>query len=763
MRGMKIVRRKNKLLLPALAGALGLLAFPVGHAMADSSAAGAGLSSFHHVVADPAAGYVFLSGSSGIVVTDSSGNVVTTLDSGNSVAGLALNGDGSTLYAALTTGSANSNSIDAISVPASGSSFTENYTPLPGGDVPGSLAFQSGTLWVSYTDSSGSGGIGAFQPGSGTFTSAGNDSWPAAPDLAADPSDAGNGTLVAAAGGTATVYATAGGTLAAGASSSSLNCATETQLAVAPGGTDFFAACGSAVNEYATASLSAQPTSYAAGSSVAVGADGDVAVGTSSGVDVYGASSSADAGGLLNAVSPGPLAPGGLAWDNLASGQQLVAVTGSGSSYTAQILDSPEQAKPSLTLAASGTPVADHVELGGTFTLSNNEVPAGATVTITRTSGSSGTGTSTPVGAPVTVGADGGFTVTDTNVAVGTYTYTATVSLPAGSAATAPAPVPVTVNVVGNSAALKLSGPAQADIINPMRFTGAVTLKGGDVPVGSPITITRKFGKSTDKFTVHTTTTSGGYTFSQSVTGLGTYTYTAAYAGDSALKIPAAAAVTHKVVTTKIKAPLTVTGPTSYTYEPKIWVTAHLGSTYSNRTVAVYAQTAGSKTRKLIKRGRVNSNGNLIIADTTPYTTKFTAVFSGDAHYAGRSVTHTVTVMARVWLSMTGYYGSKKVSGTTYRLYHHNGQLVVTVRVGPNKYGQCAWVQAQEYYKGAWRTNENTSCKSLSASSQLYGYLTVSNADHGYEYRVRAHFLPSGSNPSDAGNASGWQYVMIEN
>ncbi|HEX6449414.1 MAG TPA: hypothetical protein VF060_08130 [Trebonia sp.] len=721
------MRYNKKLLVPALATTLGLLAIPASRAMADN-AASVPLGGFSQVVADPGTGDVFVNGSSGITVTDSSGTVLRTLDPGSGFAGLALNG--STLYAANTS----VDEIDQFDVSAvsDGQSPVATY-PLGNGDVPHGIAFQAGELWVSYTGSSGT-GIGSVDLSSSSFSAdASGGNWSSAPDLAADPQN--GGTVVAVTGGTAATFTASGSGLTAVAAQASLaSCSAETQLAVVPGGGSFFAACGSSASEYSTSGLSQQATYD--GGSVAVGSDGTVAVGSSTAVDVYGSDGKEKYVFNLGA----DLEPGGLAWDN----STLVAVTGDGVEVFGQPSLSP-------TLSATATGYTGYVSFGGRLALGDGaSPPSGAQVTVTRTD-PDGTTTTLPA---TPVGPDGSFTVTDTSVtATGNYTYTVTYD--GGASAS------TTVTVDQNAAKLTLGGPATAGVTKTVNLTGSVTLLGGTVPQGTTVAVTRQLaGATATTLPAVPVGSDGSFSLPQTIGTLGTYTYKFTYNGDTTDGV-AAVTATEKLTVTKNTPTLAMSGPTEYIYEPKIWVTAHLGSTYTNRTVAIYAQTAGSGTKRLLMKGTVNSNGNLIIALTTPSTTTFTAVFTGDARYAARTVTHTVTVQGSVALSINGYYSSKAISGTTYRLYHHTGQLDVDATVGPNKYGECVWLEVQEYYNGAWHGNKNTSCASLSPASKLSGYLSFTNADLGPYYRIRAHYLPSSSDVLNAGAITGWQYLIV--
>jgi hypothetical protein len=769
------VRHKKKLLLPALAGVLAVLGLSASGAMAESGTAATQLTGFHQMVVDDVGSdsYIFLSGSDGIEVTDLSGNYVATLDSGVGVAGIALSPDGGTLYAALTTGG-NAGSVSAIDVSTVNSTPTQNYYSLSSGDMPYGLAFQSGELWVSYTDSSGSAGIGSLDPASGTFTAAPTDDWTTAPDLAADPQASGT-TLVAVQPGTdsaAATYTTANGALASLAAQTALGqCSGETQLAVVPGGADFIVACGSSggVEEYGTSSTSdlsaPQSSSYGTDGSdptgAAVDADGTVSVGSSSAIYVYGSGTPA----LENVFNPGgsaSLAAGGLAWEDSPNGSQLVAVADNGGSYSLQVFSQPTLTQSTLTLTAPSTAtVGSQVTLAGSLTLSTGEpLPANTQVTITRTDPGSTTATTLPSVQP---GSNGSFTLTDTLPATaGTYTYTASYGGDSSVTAASTATAQVTVGL--NTTTLSLSGPSSVSIGKKVTLTGSLALGGGaTIPAGTTVTVTRTGPGSTGSTSlspVQQFGSDGSFTLTDTPTVTGAYTYTATYAGNATT---AEATASHAVTVSPVATSLSITtGAMAFNYDTKIHVVAHLGATYTNRTVSIYAQWDGFRSKTLLKKGKVSSSGELTVNYTAPHSTTFSAVFTGDAHYAAKTVSHDVGIRAKTTLGMTGYYGNKKIGGTTYRMYHRSGDLYVTVAVGPSKPGECVRIEVQEHYSGAWRANELTGCAALNGSSRLYGYLTVSNGDLGYEYRVRADYVRSSSDASNLSSDSGWQYVMPE-
>jgi len=212
----------------------------------------------------------------------------------------------------------------------------------------------------------------------------------------------------------------------------------------------------------------------------------------------------------------------------------------------------------------------------------------------------------------------------------------------------------------------------------------------------------------------------------------------------------------------KLPTELTISAPSRAAYKPKIAVQVHLGSTSGNRTVAVYAQRPGSA-RKLIKKGTVDWQGNLSVDYTTPFTTTFTAVYSGDAVHQSKTVSHTTTVTPRMSMAVNGWYGTTQAGGETYREFHKASDIDVDLTVAPDKAHQCVWFQVQELYNGTWHANMKTSCVPLNSASKLSGYLGLTNADPGYHYRVQAHYLPVKGDGWNGGTATAWQYLLPEN
>jgi hypothetical protein len=408
-----------------------------------------------------------------------------------------------------------------------------------------------------------------------------------------------------------------------------------------------------------------------------------------------------------------------------------------------------------LTLSGPATAGIGHsVNLTGSLQVGSGTATAGTPITITRSvAGSTAVQTFS-----FSTSAGGSFSLTDTPPATGRYTYTASYAGNSTTAASTASHV-VTVSLVGS--VLRLAGPSHADVTKNVTLSGSLTLSTGTPSAGTRITITRSVAGSTKvrTFTVGTRA-HGTFSLRDTPPGLGRYTYTARYAGN-ATTAPATAART--VTVTLFQASLSLaTGPTTVTYEPRIHVTAHLGATYRNRSVAIYAQRLGSSARKLLKAGRVNSRGDLTVSYVAPHSVRFSVVYSGDTRYAPRTVSRVVNVRAEVSESLHGYYGSRTVHGVTYRLYHSSSRLAALAVVTPNKRGQCVEFQVQEYFEGSWHANTATGCGTLGKASAIVGLFGLTHADLGYPYRIRADYIRSASDVSNLSNDSAWRYLLVE-
>jgi sugar lactone lactonase YvrE len=303
-----------------------------------------------------------------------------------------------------------------------------------------------------------------------------------------------------------------------------------------------------------------------------------------------------------------------------------------------------------------------------------------------------------------------------------------------------------------------LSGPSSAGIDTPVSLAGFVHLGTGRAHAGVPVAVTRtRKGSSAKVAFPLTTAADGSFTLADTPPVLRTYTYTARYAGDTTYA-PSSNALT--VTVTLRRPPLTITtGTLTSGYGRPVHVTAHLGRANTSRVVSIYEQPVGSHTRKLLRTGPVDAHGTLTVSYAPVHSTTFEAVSAGGGLYAPLTVTRTVAVSARVTLTLSGYYASTRNGGVLYRLYHHDAHLNTTVTVAPDKAGDCIYLDAQEYFNGAWQASVLYGCQFLDSASSFSGYLLLSTVDRGVPYRIRADY-PSSDNTNGPANAA-WQYFIV--
>lgn len=817
-------------------------------AWADGSAA-LPLSHYSHMVIDTAHRHIFFSegeGSTGILVTDLSGTRVATVAGEPGATGLALSADGGALYAALADG-------DAIAAIDTATLAESARYPTGTGSRPGSVAVADGIVWYGYT-AGDAGGIGRLDPAAADPAATPQPDmshWSAAPSLAE-----GGGVLAAEepqqnlshvatfglSSGNASVKAD---TLVYGGTAAGLRVTADgaTVLLAAPQGASLYA--------YRTSDLrSASPAGYYTGGvgsrpdSLALGTDGTIVAGSTSGLYLYAGSNLAE-----NHITfaSGTVAPDGLAWG--ADDLTLYAVVADPSgAYTLDVLSDPKLTDTQLSLKypSYAVPTQPFVVSGSLST--RGFIPAGASLRV------SVDGTALP---DTTVGADGSFSVSDTRQNAGAYTYEVSF---AGDATHRPSTASLTVNVAKLTTTIpypSLSSVTPRSVV----FTGTLMsqLNLGSLPSGTSIQVARRnedtqqtvtlpsvpVDPATTEFTVrdapnatgrftyllsyagddthegtvsgatievspyapaltltapatatrgsvleisgelgdapydsgetvtvsrtdaaHTTTpvqwsvpigTDGTIAVKDTPAIGGTNTYTLAYPGDATHQAATASAIVQvSLAATSLSV---TTNASSYAYGATATVTAHLGTTYNSRTVAIYAQPYGG-TKSLVKIGTVDGHGNLTAGYKLAHNTTFTAAFTGDYRYAPATVSHVAYDHVKVAESLGGYYTSTKYGSTVYRVYHHTVKPQASAVVTPGKPGQCQRFQAQRYYSGAWHTLATSPCHALDSGSRAVATLSLTNAV-GKRFRVRSEYVHSSTDNTNLSTWSGWLYLTV--
>ena len=177
-------------------------------------------------------------------------------------------------------------------------------------------------------------------------------------------------------------------------------------------------------------------------------------------------------------------------------------------------------------------------------------------------------------------------------------------------------------------------------------------------------------------------------------------------------------------------------------------------------TVKFYATPAGGKAT-LVTTAQVNRTGKIYPGYLLKKNTRFTAVFAGDAKDAPATVSFSVAAAAKVTSSITGFFKTTKISGSTYRLYHANGTLTLHATVAPNSKGQCLVPETQQFDKGVgWDADTKYGCDKLSSSSKDTAPFSLGQAV-GDKYRIRARFTHGKNNTAVHSSTGGWLYFEV--
>ena len=294
--------------------------------------------------------------------------------------------------------------------------------------------------------------------------------------------------------------------------------------------------------------------------------------------------------------------------------------------------------------------------------------------------------------------------------------------------------------------AMTLTGPASAARATSLALHGTLTSHGTAL-AGVQLSVTK-----TDLDGVHTlpnvtTTGTGAFTVSNTPAVGGTNTYHVAYAGDTT---HAAIAKSIKVAVSRLTTTLTIkTDHATYGYGQTMHAVAHLGGTFSNRTVNIYV-TPYHASRTLLRSAKVDTHGNLTASAIARTRSVWTASFAGDERWAPRTVTTAATVRAKI----VSKVGRKLSTSGKYGVFSAVNGGSLTVTVSPNKANENVRFVLQGYSGGAWHTLETKLYPLLSNSAKLIYFW----GDPGHNYRIRGQYGGDAANLSQVGV---WVYAQF--
>ncbi|MFD9460559.1 Ig-like domain repeat protein [Streptomyces sp. NPDC060027] len=715
------------------------------------------------VVVDSVHQRVFVSDRTGgkVVATDYSGNVVGTLGSLPEADGLELSADSRTLYVAV----AGSDEIAAIDT----ADLTESARYSTGSaDAPTTLARTGGKLWFGY-GTAANGNIGSLDlSGPEPVLAVAQDSanrWYYAPRLASNP--AAPGVLAAGVPGLSpsavATYDVSGPDaprlMAQDQAGSNLR-----DLAVTPDGRQVVTASGAPYEHQVLSTtdlkkVGSYPTD-AYPNAVDIAADGTVAAGIDGSYepDVYifkpGTTQPLRKYDFADTGS-GTLVPDGLAWEP--DGNHLFAVTGSGSTYRLNTLNAPTKAATTVTLSAPAT-VVPGKSLTVTGKVSGGDaLPAGTSLTVTRTDAQSPSGKAL---APVTTGEDGTFSFTDTPSVEGDAKYAVSY---AGDASHAPGSATRTVAVTRSATTVTVSAPATATRAKSLTVTGKVA-NADALPAGTALTVKRTDLESPSGKALASVKTKadGTFSFTDTPSAGGDVKYAVSYAGDAS-RAAGSGSDTVAVSRTATTLSLNNNGKV-YSYGKDVTFTAHLGTTYKNRTVEIWANPYGSdKPDVLVKKATVNSSGNVSAVVDMKRDTTVTAVFAGDARTAPKSVKATAYAEVSVSTSLAKYYKTGKVSAnsSTYYWYRKDAGPLFTTTMSYYS-GRHHRLDLDVYVQGQWHRGYE---EFFELGTDGKSVIDLGSSDEaGLRVRVRSAYIndSSGDNVNST-TYSSWKYIYFTN
>ena len=309
------------------------------------------------------------------------------------------------------------------------------------------------------------------------------------------------------------------------------------------------------------------------------------------------------------------------------------------------------------------------------------------------------------------------------------------------------------------STTLTANAPATATRAKPLTLTGTLSSSAA-FPTGTKVSVTRTDDESPSGKPLGSATVAadGSYSFTDTPPAGGKVTYTVTYAGD-ADHAGATASASTTVAKTATTLTLTNNGKV-YDYGRDVTFTAHLGTTYKNRTVEIWADPYGSdKPNTLVKKGTVNSAGDLSATVRLTRDTKVSAKFTGDTRYAPKTVTNSVYTRVKISTSLSGYYKSASAWNQKYFYFRQSKDPVhnTTMSMYPGRKYQ---LQVQRYSDGAWRT---TTAEYVALDRYGKDAVTLDGTPPvGPRFRIRASYIdPTSGDNVNTTTYGAWKYFVF--
>ncbi|MFF8861825.1 YncE family protein [Streptomyces sp. NPDC015139] len=308
---------------------------------------------------------------------------------------------------------------------------------------------------------------------------------------------------------------------------------------------------------------------------------------------------------------------------------------------------------------------------------------------------------------------------------------------------------------------VKVDAPTSATRAKKLTVKGRVTSKPA-FAAGTKLTVTRTDLDSPKGKTLPSVTAKadGTFSFTDTPPAGGKVKYTVAYAGDAD---HAAGSGSDSVDVSRARPTLTVNNDGKvYSYGKDVKFTAHLGKTWKNRTVEIWADPfGGDKPNKRMKSGKVDSHGNLSVTLDLKRDTKVTAKFAGDSRYKAATAASTVGAKVSVSTSVSNHYKAKYTWNHTYYFFHKSKDPLITTKMSYYK-GRKQKFEFEVYYQGKWYPGE-PDYFAVRADGVSRVQITGNHGqDVGWRFRVRSSYINGSSGDTVNSTTHGaWKYFTF--
>ncbi|MGW4905382.1 YncE family protein [Streptomyces sp. NPDC004270] len=309
--------------------------------------------------------------------------------------------------------------------------------------------------------------------------------------------------------------------------------------------------------------------------------------------------------------------------------------------------------------------------------------------------------------------------------------------------------------------ALTVNAPASATRAKKLTVTGKITASVA-LPAGSRLAVTRTDLESPNGKALASATVKadGTYSFSDTPPAGGTVTYKVSFAGDAE---HTAVSASDKVAVSRAATSLSLNNNGKlYNYGADVKFTAHLGTTYKNRSVKIYADPfGGDKGKKLIKTGKVDSHGNIAGWVDMTRDTAVSAVFDGDARYAPKTVKATAYARVKISTAVSKHYKTAKIGSTSYYWFHKNTDPVFTTTMTYYP-GREHRLDLEVYYQGKWYSGDSEYF-ALGTSGKSAVRIGAPG-ESGIRARLRSVYVNGSSGDTvNSTTYGGWKYIYFSN